>query len=139
LIYRKAGDVVDIFKIVGIGLSAAILAVFIKNWRSEIAIQISLVAAAIIFFMAVPYLKTIFEMFRDISNRIGLDVKYINLVLKVIGIAYVAQFGAELCRDSGESALASKIEFGGKIIIITLSMPVLYSFLDIIETVIRLG
>lgn len=129
----------DIFKIVGIGLSAAILAVFIKNWRSEIAIQISLVAAAIIFFMAVPYLKTIFEMFRDISNRIGLDVKYINLVLKVIGIAYVAQFGAELCRDSGESALASKIEFGGKIIIITLSMPVLYSFLDIIETVIRLG
>ncbi len=129
----------DIFKIVGIGLSAAVLAVFIKNWRSEIAIQISLVAAAIIFFIAVPYLKIIFQMFRDISNRIGLDVKYINLVLKVIGIAYVAQFGAELCRDSGESALASKIEFGGKIIIVTLSMPVLYSFLEIIEAVIRLG
>lgn len=129
----------DIFKIVGIGLAAAILAVFIKNWRGEIAIQISLVAAAIMFFMAVPYIKTVFEMFRDISNRIGLDIKYINLVLKVIGIAYVAQFGAELCRDSGESALASKIEFGGKIIIVTLSMPVLYSFLEIIETVIRLG
>ncbi len=129
----------DIFKIVGIGLSAAVLAAFIKNWRSEIAIQISLVAAAIMFFWAVPYLKTIFEMFRDISNRIGLDVKYINLVLKVIGIAYVAEFGAQLCRDSGESALASKIEFGGKIIIVTLSMPVLYSFLEIIEAVIRLG
>ena len=119
----------DIFKIVGIGLSAAALAVFIKNWRSEIAIQISLIAAAIMFFMVVPYLKALFEMFRDISNRIGLDVKYISLVLKIIGIAYVAQFGAELCRDSGESALASKIEFGGKIMIVTLSMPVFYSFL----------
>ena len=129
----------DVFKIVGIGLSAAVLAVFIKNWRSEIAIQISLVAAAIMFFIVVPYLKTLFEMFRDISNRIGLDVKYISLVLKVIGIAYVAQFGAELCRDSGESALASKIEFAGKIMIVTLSMPVLYSFLEIIEVVIRLG
>lgn len=129
----------NIFKIVGLGLSAAVLAVFIKNWRSEIAIQISLVAATIMFFMAVPYLKALLEMFRDISNRIGLDVRYINLVLKVIGIAYVAQFGAELCRDSGESALASKIEFGGKIMIVTLSMPVLYSFLEIIEAVIRLG
>ncbi len=129
----------DIFKIVGIGLSAAALAAFVKNWRGEIAIQISLVAAAIMFFMAVPYLKALLEMFRDISNRIGLDVKYISLVLKVIGIAYVAQFGAELCRDSGESALASKIEFGGKVMIVTLSMPVLYSFLEIIETVIRFG
>ncbi len=129
----------DIFKIVGLGLSAAVLAVFIKNWRSEIAILISLAAAAIMFFMAVPYLKALFEMFRDISNRIGIDVKYISLVLKVIGIAYVAGFGAELCRDSGESALASKIEFAGKIMIVTLSMPVLYSFLEIIETVIRLG
>ncbi len=129
----------DIFRIVGIGLSAAVLAVFIKNWRGEIAMLISLAAAAIMFFMAVPYLKALFEMFTDISNRIGIDVKYISLVLKVIGIAYVAQFGAELCRDSGESALASKIEFAGKIIIVTLSMPVLYSFLEIIETVIRLG
>lgn len=129
----------DIFKIVGIGLSAAVLAAFIKNWRGEIAIQISLIAAAIMFFMAVPYLKNLLEMFRDISNRIGLEVKYISLVLKVIGIAYVAQFGAELCRDSGESALASKIEFGGKVMIVTLSMPVLYSFLEIIEAVIRLG
>lgn len=129
----------DIFKIVGIGLSAAVLAMFIKSWRGEIAILISIAATAIMFFMAVPYLKALFEMFRDISNRIGIDVKYISLILKVIGIAYVAEFGAELCRDSGESALASKIEFAGKIMIVTLSMPVLYSFLEIIESVIRLG
>lgn len=128
----------DIFKVVGLGLAAAVLAVFIKNWRAEIAIQISLVASAVVFCMMVPYLKTVLEMFRDISNRIGLDVKYITLVLKVIGIAYITQFGAELCRDSGETAIASKIEFGGKVIIITLSMPVLYSFLEVVETIVRM-
>ena len=128
----------DIFKVVGLGLAAAVLAVFIKNWRAEIAIQISLVASAVVFSMMVPYLKTVLEMFRDISNRIGLDVKYITLVLKVIGIAYITQFGAELCRDSGETAIASKIEFGGKVIIITLSMPVLYSFLEVVETIVRM-
>ncbi len=127
----------DIFKIVGLGLAAAVLAVFVKNWRTEIAIMISLAAAAIIFFAMVPYLKTVLENFKDISNQIGLDVKYITVVLKVIGIAYLTQFGAELCRDAGECAIASKIEFGGKVIIMTLSMPVMYQFLEVVDTIIR--
>jgi len=129
----------DIFKVVGIGIAATILAVFVKNWRPEISIQISLVAAVIIFFAVIPYIKTIFEMFTDISNRIGLDVKYITLILKVIGIAYVTQFGAELCRDAGETSIASKIELGGKVIIITLSMPLMYSFLEVVERIINFG
>ena len=129
----------DIFKIVGLGIAAAILAVFIKNWRAEVAVQISLVAAAIIFIAILPYIKTLFSMFSDISNQIGLDAKYITLILKVIGIAYVAQFGAELCRDAGEASIASKIELGGKVIIVTLSMPLLYSFMEVVERIINFG
>ncbi len=127
----------DIFKVVALGIAAAILAVFLKNWRAEISVQISLVAVIIIFFTVLPYLKTVIEMFEDISKRIGLDGKYISLVLKVLGIAYVTQLGAELCRDAGEGAVASKIEFGGKIMIVALSMPVLYSFLEIVEKIVH--
>ncbi len=127
----------DIFRIVGLGIAATILAVFVKNWRREIAIQISLMTVAIIFFVVLPHLKTVFGMFRDVSDRIGMDLKYITLVMKVIGIAYVVQFGAELCRDAGESAIASKIEFGGKVMIVALSVPVLYNFLEVIEKVIN--
>ncbi len=127
----------DIFRIVGLGLAAAILAVFVKNWRAEIAIMISVAAAIIIFLAVAPYLKAVLETFEDISNQIGLDIKYITVVLKVIGIAYVTQFGAELCRDAGESAIASKIEFGGKVIIMALSMPVMYQFLEVVDTIIR--
>lgn len=127
----------DIFKIVGLGLAAAILAVFVKNWRAEIAIMVSVVASVIIFLAMAPYLKAVLEMFEDISNQIGLDIKYITVVLKVIGIAYVTQFGAELCRDAGESAIASKIEFGGKVIIMALSMPIMYQFLEVVDTIIR--
>ncbi|MBE7023299.1 MAG: stage III sporulation protein AD [Clostridia bacterium] len=129
----------DIFKVAALGLAAAVLAVFVKNWRAEIALQISLIAVIIIFFTVLPYLKTVLEMLRDISNRTGVDSKYISLVLKVIGIAYVTQFGAELCRDAGEGAVASKIEFGGKVMIVALSMPVMYSFLEIVEKIIRFG
>ena len=126
----------DVFKIVSLGIAAAVLAVFVKNWRREIALQISLIAAALMFFYVLPYLKTVFEVFRDISERVGMDVKYITIVLKVIGIAYVAQFGAELCRDAGETAIASKIEFGAKVMIVALSVPVMYSFLEVVEKVI---
>lgn len=127
----------NVFKIVSLGLAATALAVLVKNWRKEIALQISLVAAVLIFFAVLPSLKTVFEVFRDISERIGLDAKYITIVLKVIGIAYVTQFGAELCRDAGESAVASKIEFGGKVMIVALSVPVMYSFLEVVESIIN--
>ncbi len=127
----------DIFRIVGLGLAAAILAVFVKNWRAEVAIMISVAAAIIIFLAVAPYLKAVLDTFEDISNQIGLDIKYITVVLKVIGIAYVTQFGAELCRDAGESAIASKIEFGGKVIIMALSMPIIYQFLEVVDTIIR--
>ena len=128
----------DIFKIAGLGLAAAIMAVFIKNWRAEIAIQIALVASIIIFLSMLPYVKGLVDMFYDISERIGLDSAYIGVILKVIGIAFVSQFGAELCRDAGQSAIASKIEFGGKVIIVTLSMPILYNFLGVVEQIIKL-
>ncbi len=127
----------EIFKVVGLGLAATFFAVLLKGWRPEIAIQISLAASAVIFFVLAPYLKTVVEMFRDISNQIGMDSKYIGIVLKVIGIAYAAQFGAELCRDAGEGAVASKIEFAGKVIIMTLSMPVMYRLLEIVNTIIQ--
>ena len=127
----------DIFKIAGLGLAAVVLAVFIKSWKPELAMQVSLAAAVIIFLMVLPYLKAVVVMFQDISEQIGLESKYLSLILKVIGIAYVAQFAAELCRDAGETSVASKIEFAGKVIIMTLSMPVVYSLLEVVSQIIR--
>ncbi len=129
----------DIFKIAGIGLAATVLAVFVKNWKPELAIQISLIATVIIFASVLPYLKTLIDMFKDISNKSGIETRYIGIVLKVIGIAYVAQFASELCKDAGESAIASKIEVAAKVIIMTLSMPVIYSLLEVVNEIIHFG
>ncbi len=127
----------DIFKIAGIGIAAAVFAVFIKGWKPELAMQVSLVATIIILASVLPYLKVVVDMLRDISNQAGIESGYLVVVLKVIGIAYVAQFASELCRDAGESAIASKIEVGGKIIIITISMPIIYSLLEIVNEIIH--
>ena len=129
----------DIFKKAGIGLEATDLAVFIKNQRPVFAIQISLLGAVVIFTLILPYLRTIVVMISDISDRIGIEPGYLKLVLKVMGIAYITQFASELCSDAGETSLASKIELAGKVIIMTLSMPVLYSLLDIVCEIMELG
>lgn len=127
----------EIFKIVGLGLTAAVLAILIKSHRPELAVQISLLAAVVIFATVLPYLSAIARMFEELSREIGLEQIYIGLVLKVIGIAYVAQFASELCQDAGESAIATKIELAGKIIIMTLSMPVIFSLLEVVNEIIR--
>ncbi len=127
----------DIFKIVALGVAAMVFVVLIKDKRPELAIQLSLIAAGIIFLALSPYLETVINMFRNISKQIGINSFYITVIIKVIGIAYAAQFGAELCRDAGETAIASKIELAGKIIIMTLSMPIIYKLLEIVEEILK--
>ena len=127
----------DIFKIAGFGIAAAVFAVFIKGWRPELAMQVSLVATVVILASVLPYLKTVTEMLRDITAQAGVESRYIGVVLKIVGIAYVAQFASELCRDAGEGAIASKIEVAGKVFIMTLSMPIIYSLLEVVNEIIR--
>ena len=129
----------EIFKVAGIGIAAAGMAVFVKNWKPEISMQVSLVAAVVIFAAVIPYLGRIIYMLKDIADKAGVEGEYISLILKVIGIAYVVQFASELCSDAGETAIASKIEFAGKVIIMTLSMPAVYSLMGVIENIISFG
>jgi len=126
----------EIFKIAGLGIAAAAIAVFVKNWKPELAMQVSLSATIVILITIFPYLKTAINMLKDISGQTGLDNSQIGLVLKVVGIAYISQFASELCRDAGENAVATKIELAGKVIIMTLSMPVIYGLMGIVNDII---
>ena len=126
----------DILKIVGLGISATAFAVFIKRQRPELALILSLLTGTAILIFGFPYLKTVIHMFQDIAGQVGLKSGYIKLILKVIGIAYIAQFGSEICRDAGETSTASKIELAGKIIIMAISMPAVYSFIEVVSKMI---
>lgn len=59
-----------------------------------------------------------------------MDLLYLNTVLRIVAIAYIAQFGAQICRDAGESAIGGKIELAGKIMIMFLAVPMLLVILD---------
>ncbi|MCT4596168.1 MAG: stage III sporulation protein AD [Anaeromicrobium sp.] len=122
----------DIFKIVGVGIIATVLSMTFKKHKPEISLQISLVAGLVIFLFILSKLGTVLELLNMISKRLDIDIIYISTIFKIIGIAYIAEFGAQLCKDAGEGAIASKIELAGKVLIMVLAIPILVGLLNTI-------
>ena len=120
----------NILQIVAIGLTAAILALIVRQQRPDIAMMISLAAGTILFLMVLGNLKAVVTVADQLARRESLDSIYLSTVLKVIGIAYIAEFGAQICKDSGEGAIASKIELSGKVLVMMLALPILTALLE---------
>ena len=122
----------DIIQIVGLGFVVTLLILIIKSQKPELAVQLSLTLAALIFLMVLAKISVVLTLFRDLADKASLSPVYLNTILKVIGIAYVTEFGAQICRDAGEGAVAGKIEFAGKVLVMVMAVPVLALVLDTI-------
>jgi len=123
---------VNIIQIVIFGLVTTIIIVTVKQQRPDIALLISLAGGTVILIFVVSSLSVVIETISNLFNKSNMDSVYITTILKVIGIAYLADFGAQLCKDAGESAIAAKIELGGKIIILLLAIPILTALMELI-------
>lgn len=123
-----------IFKIAAIGVAASLLALWLKKDKPEYGIYLSLAAGIMIFGLITSQLQTVSTAISDIAEYISIDKKYITILLKVIGIAYICEVSANLCKDSGYASIASWIELAGKISILVMSLPIMMSLLDIIES-----
>ena len=121
-----------IAQIVGVGIVAAALAVTVRMERPEFGMLIGVCGSVLIFFLMLPQLTSVIQIFRDLANRIPTDAGYIGIILKIIGIAYIAEFGAQVCADAGEAAIASKIELAGKILVMLLSAPIVLGIMQLI-------
>ncbi|MDQ2085302.1 stage III sporulation protein AD [Herbivorax sp. ANBcel31] len=122
----------EIFQIVVLAVISTLIIIVLKIQRPEIALQISLITGVIIFFAVLGKISAVVELFRQYVDKANIDMVYFSTLLKIIGIAYVAEFGAEICRDAGEGAIASKVELAGKVIIMVLAVPIVTSLLDLV-------
>ncbi len=120
----------EIVKIVGLGLVVTILIVIIKQQRPELAIQLSIVLGAVIFTMMLSKINSVIALMQQLALRSNVSFLYMGIIMKIIGVAYIAEFGAQICRDAGEGAVASKIEFAAKVIVIVLAIPVIAAVFD---------
>ncbi|MGI6731267.1 MAG: stage III sporulation protein AD [Anaerovoracaceae bacterium] len=123
----------DIFKIAAIGICGVITASMVKNSRPEFATYVVVATVMIIFAMIIYKLSAVFEFLRSIYDEISYGRNFFPIIIKVLAVAYVADFAAQICRDSGESAIATKVELAGKIIIFYLAVPVIVAVIELIN------
>ncbi|WP_370875154.1 stage III sporulation protein AD [Metabacillus malikii] len=122
----------EIIQIVGLGLIATFLALIIKEQKPTFAFMLVVFVGSVIFLFLIDQVYEIIRMVERIATNANVNLIYVETILKIIGIAYIAEFGAQLTKDAGQGAIASKIELGGKILILTMAIPILTV---IIETV----
>ena len=121
----------EIIKIIGIALIALII-IMLKQYRPEYAIFVSLLTGALILLLVMDKLTGIINLIQSIQDKFSINTQFIALLIKITGIAFLSEFAVSICKDSGEAAIASKIELGSKIIIISMSVPIISSLLEII-------
>lgn len=122
----------QLLQIVGIGIVATVIIIILRNQKPEIAVQASIVTGIVIFMLLVSKLSAVIDLLGSYADKADIKPVYFTTVLKITGIAYIAEFGAEVCRDAGESAIASKIELAGKVTIVVLAVPIITSLLDLV-------
>ncbi len=122
----------DILQITSLGIVAVILIVILRQQRPEIAIQVSIITGVVIFMLLASRLKVVLDMLEDFSKKAGIDTVYFLTIIKIIGIAYISEFGSEICRDAGETSVASKIELAARVVIVVLAIPIMTSLVNMI-------
>lgn len=122
----------EVIKIIGIGLLALIIIILLKQYKPEFAIYISLLTGVLILLLVMDKLTGIINLLQTLADKTSINATFLTLLIKITGIAFLSEFAVSVCKDSGEAAIASKIEIGTKIIIISMSIPIISSLLEVI-------
>lgn len=123
----------DMPGVVLLGVAAALLALVLRaGRRADIAVIVAIAAGVVILGYGISRLSGIVGALEDIARRGDVSEQYFSTILKIVGVATLAEFGAYACRDAGEPGLAQKIEFGGKVGILALSLPVLTAMMELV-------
>lgn len=116
-----------------LGIIIVILALQLKNIKSEYSVVIMIVGCVIIFFYSISGIIKVVEILKKIINDTGINYGQIIILLKIMGISYIAEFVSDIAKDSGYSALSNQIQIYGKITILVVSVPILESLINCIN------
>ena len=124
----------DIIKIVGIAFITLIVVIILKQYKPKFAMYASILGGAIILFMSLGKITGIIQLLENISLKTAINGEFLGILIKITGIAFLTEFAVSVCKDAGETAIANKVDLGGKVIIIAISIPIVSALL---ETVVK--
>lgn len=116
-----------------IGVAAILAAILFKKGKEEYSLYISIAACVTILLFGIGKLEIILEAISKLQSYVKINKAYIDVLIKIIGITYVTEFAASLCKDTGYQAIGEQVELVGKLTILAISMPILLALLDTIN------
>lgn len=122
----------NIFTVAAVGLIGTIFAVFMRKMGDEYRICVSIFCVCALLIAIFPYFSELLAQILSFSKLSGTDIENFTFLLKAVGIGYISQFSSDICADAGENAIASKIEFAGRICILAMTVPVVSSLVEMI-------
>lgn len=125
----------EIIQIVGVAIVVTLLVLVLKEQKPVFAFMLAMFAGVLIFLSIVVHVSDVFRSLQDLAVKAKIEGIFFTTIIKIIGIAYITEFGAQITKDAGQGALASKIELAGKVLIMLLAVPII---ITIIDTVIKL-
>ena len=121
----------ELTAIVGLAIVAVCIVVLLRQYKPEYALMVSLICSVVIFAAVLGELIPAFDTIRSMMQQVQIDGQYIEILLKSLGICFITQIASESCRDAGESALASKIDLAGKLMLVVLALPMFEEIVSI--------
>lgn len=125
----------EIIQIVGLGLIATVLILVIKEQKPIFAFLLATFTGIVIFLYLINQVRIVIQILELLAEKSNVNTIFLKTILKIIGIAYIAEFGAQIVRDAGQESIASKIELAGKMLILVMAVPIITV---IIDTVLKL-
>ena len=123
----------EIFKVIGFAIIAVVIITILKSLKKDdFALIVTVIASALLLGFLLVKLESIIQLLNSLVDKAGINREYLEILLKVTGISYVVELASNICKDSGSTALASKIEVIGKVCIVTLTIPVLTSVISVV-------
>ena len=123
----------DIFKVVCFAIISVVLIVLLKEEKKEMALLLTIVAGICILLFAISKITPIIDLLNTLIDNSGINKDFLIIILKITGIAYLVEFGKNICIDAQQSAIATKLEIAGKVIIVSLSLPLIATLVNVMS------
>ncbi len=125
----------DITQIVMVGMIAIVINSILKNMKSDFKNLMSIAVSLFLFIVILPTFTSIMGVFVELQKYLNNEKLFLEEIFKIIAIAYIAELGCALCTDAGESAIAGNIELAGKILIVSVSTPIVFSLINLVVSI----
>jgi stage III sporulation protein AD len=129
----------NILSITGLAIVGLLVVGLVRQASSEMATLLTMALGVVLLLWIVDSLGEAVRSLQDLAETARIQPEYIKAILKVVGISYIAGFSAQMCRDAGESALASKVELAGKVMILLIALPVFRAIVSALEQLALIG